>query len=128
MSHKQPVIIIKMRANMRSPECVPHVKPYLKTQKTDTSFAQNNIKSDSLGMCSITRPGSSICTYRTIKYIADEPQRAVLTLQEFNTKYYMVKIGEFKLPSITSLGLMITILNRNLEFIEFTCSHGVLLR
>ena len=51
VSHKQPVIIIKMRANMRSPEYVPHVKPYLKTQKTDTSFAQNNIKSGSPGMC-----------------------------------------------------------------------------
>jgi hypothetical protein len=46
---KSSVIIIKMRANTRSPESMPRVNPHLKTQTTDTSFAQNNIKSDSPG-------------------------------------------------------------------------------
>ena len=40
-----------MRANTRSLESMPHVNPHLKTQSTDTSFAQNNIKSGSPGTC-----------------------------------------------------------------------------
>ena len=48
---KPPVIIIKMRANTRSSESIPRVNLYLKTRTTDTSFAQNNIKSGSPGTC-----------------------------------------------------------------------------
>ena len=48
---KPPVIIIKMRANTRSPESMPRVNPHLKTRTTDMSFAQNNTKFSSLGTC-----------------------------------------------------------------------------
>ena len=48
---KLSVIIINMRVNTRSSESMPRVNPHLKTQTTDTSFAQNNIKSGSPGTC-----------------------------------------------------------------------------
>ena len=49
--YKLSVIIINMRVNTRSSESMPRINPHLKTQTTDTSFAQNNIKSGSPGMC-----------------------------------------------------------------------------
>ena len=57
--NEPPVIIIQMRVNMCLPESVPRVIPHLETRITDTSFIQNNIKSDSPGMCSNIRPESA---------------------------------------------------------------------
>jgi len=78
---------------MRSPECVPHVKPYLKTQKIDTSFTQNNIKSGRPDMC----PRLSKHTYRLQSHsLPMNHQEQLKHFKRSTTKYYKFNIGGFQ--------------------------------
>ena len=79
--NEPPVIIIQMRVNTCLPESVPRVIPHLETQITDTSFIQNNIKSDSPDMCSNIRPESAYAHTIYNRIHRQNPQRGVIQNQ-----------------------------------------------
>ena len=120
--NEPPVTVIQMRVNTCLPESVPRVIPHIETRITDTSFIQNNIKSGNPGMCSNIHPESVYAPTVYNRIHRQNPQRVIL-----HTQYYKFNIGGFQ-TSLTSLGLTKVILNRNIKFIVFTCSHEARLR
>jgi len=83
--NEPPAIIIQMRINMYLPESVPRVIPHLETRITDTSFAQNNIKSGSPDMCSNIRPESAYTHTVYNRIHRQKSTKCSFTLPEFKT-------------------------------------------
>ena len=126
--NEPPVIITQMRVNTCLPERVPRVIPHLETRITDTSFIQNNIKSGSPGMCSNIRPESAYAhtVYKRIHH--QRTTKSSFKITRVRNLILQIQYRRVQLTSNTSLGLTKVILNRNLKFIAFTCSHGARLR